>query len=282
MVHHFSAGTAVAQQEEGAPTNKPTNFSQRWRHEMEQNHLAAQIQQQLDGDAEIHAIVAEQRGRILLSGAVDSELARERAGQIASSMAPHRQIENALTVEHRLSAFDEANNLSPDDFVQGEIPLSILDRQTEKEGIQLDPSLTAQPLETNEIDAMDSGSFDELESVEPDTTYFAPTDPVIGIGKHQTLEVEGGFEATSDDSIEVDRSAENNLPGDEALAEAILRELREDAATTDLNIQVEVDQGVAYLQGTVSDLEDAENAEDVAGRVPGVIDVVDELDIEEM
>ncbi len=250
---------------------------------MGQEHLAAQIQDQLDAHEEIHAVVAEEDGKILLSGTADTARARQQAAEIASSMAPHRQIQNNLEVEHDLPIGSEGSTtLETGDFGQDDLPLGMLDSETEREGIQLDPSLTAQPLETNYTDAIDSGDVDDLEPVEPDTTYFAPTDPVLGITSHETLEVEGGFEATSDDAIEVNRSAEDNQPGDEALAEAIQRELREDAATTDLNIAVEVDQGIAYLQGTVPDLEDAENAEDVAGRIPGVIEVVDELDIAEM
>ncbi len=72
--------------------------------------------------------------------------------------------------------------------------------------------------------------------------------------------------------------AGDNQPGDEALADAIRRELSEDALTADLPIDVEVSDGVAYLRGTVPDLTDAENVEEVAGRVPGVYEVVDELD----
>ena len=250
---------------------------------MGQDHLAAQIQQELDGHMDMRVIAAEQEGKILLSGTADTARARKQAAEIAASMAPNRQIVNNLEVEHDLPVSSEENtNVVSGDFGQGDIPLDALDRATEREGIQLDPSLTAQPLETNDIDAMDSGTEDDLDAAEPDTTYFAPTDPVVRIGKHQTLEVAGGFEATSDDAIEVDRSAEDNQPGDEALADAIQRELQEDAATIDLNIQVEVDQGIAYLYGKVSDLEDAENAEDVAGRVPGIIEVVDDLDIAEM
>src|SRR5919204_2063333 len=55
-------------------------------------------------------------------------------------------------------------------------------------------------------------------------------------------------------------------PGDEALADAVRRELAEDSATTDLNIVVAVRNGVAHLRGRVSDLDDADNPESVAGR----------------
>ena len=69
--------------------------------------------------------------------------------------------------------------------------------------------------------------------------------------------------------------------GDEALADAVRRELAEDAATAELNIFVAVRNGVAHLRGQVADLDDADNAESVAARVPGIREVVEELDVAE-
>jgi osmotically-inducible protein OsmY len=63
------------------------------------------------------------------------------------------------------------------------------------------------------------------------------------------------------------------------LAEAVERELREDAATTSLSIDVFVRRGIVHLRGWVPGLEDADDAEAVAARVPGVIDVVEEIDV---
>ena len=90
-------------------------------------------------------------------------------------------------------------------------------------------------------------------------------------------QVLGGFD--SEPGITVERSAMDNQPGDEALADAVRRELREDAATSELSIVVAVRQGVAHLRGRVTDLEDAENAEAVASRVPGIREVVEELEV---
>src|SRR5919204_351049 len=50
-------------------------------------------------------------------------------------------------------------------------------------------------------------------------------------------------------------------------AEAVRRELHEDAATTDLDLDVLVRNGVVHIRGRVADLDDATNAEDVAARV---------------
>lgn len=76
--------------------------------------------------------------------------------------------------------------------------------------------------------------------------------------------------------------AEDNQPGDEALADAVRRELQEDVLTTALPIDVGVEEGVVHLYGTVEELEDAENAEEVASRVPGVLEVIDELEIPQL
>lgn len=121
---------------------------------------------------------------------------------------------------------------------------------------------------------------DALEAVEEAEPYFPPTDPVVTEGERGT-EVLGGFEATSmhdDRGVGVARSG--GVP-DEALAGAVRRELSEDATTTDLELEVAVADGIATLRGRVPDLVDTDNALAVAGRVSGVVDVVDEIEVEE-
>ena len=56
-------------------------------------------------------------------------------------------------------------------------------------------------------------------------------------------------------------------------------ELREDALTTDLGVRVDVRDGVAILTGQVADLADADAAEEVAGRVAGIKEVMDRTEI---
>lgn len=109
---------------------------------------------------------------------------------------------------------------------------------------------------------------------EGDDVYVPPTDPVIRTNARGDAEVLGGFSASSLDDVSVERSSDGTL-GDEAIADAIRRELREDAATTDLEVDVRVRGGVAKLRGVVEGPEDADNAMEVAARVPGVADVVD-------
>ena len=68
--------------------------------------------------------------------------------------------------------------------------------------------------------------------------------------------------------------------GDEALASRVRRELAEDAATTDLELEVDVRDRIATLRGRVAELADTDNALAVAGRVRGIDDVVDEIEVE--
>ena len=53
-------------------------------------------------------------------------------------------------------------------------------------------------------------------------------------------------------------------------------------ATTDLDVRVSVNRGIVRLRGSVPSLDDAENVEEVAFRVEGVVDVMDELVIEDL
>jgi osmotically-inducible protein OsmY len=246
---------------------------------LDQPSLAARIQRQLRQQMHFDGVVAEGRdGAIYLSGRVPSRRDRVQAEMLARQMAGGAPVENDLAVERVLPEDRSADAV--DDLVQGQEAESVTG--TIDEAGDINPEFTGQPLETNALNAIDSGAYDADPNAEPDPTYFAPTDPVITAGDDGNLEVLGGFDATSMSSDDVDQSVEDNRPGDEALIAAIQRELREDAATTALSIDVVVENGIAHLRGRVPDLEDAENAEEVAGRVPGVREVIDELDVQAM
>jgi osmotically-inducible protein OsmY len=66
---------------------------------------------------------------------------------------------------------------------------------------------------------------------------------------------------------------------DDEIAENVLNAIRNDAYTTDLDIDVTVENGIVYLRGRVNSLDDVEQAEEVAGSVEGVVDVEEELEI---
>lgn len=143
----------------------------------------------------------------------------------------------------------------------------------------VEPSLIDQELLSDPLAAM--GSPDE--TTDPvaagDEVYVPPTDPVITNDGPGGVAVLGGFSVTAAESVTPARSASDGQIGDEAIADAVRDALRLDAATTDLQVRVAVRDGIVYLRGSVVEVGDAENAEEVARRVEGIVDVVEELDV---
>jgi BON domain-containing protein len=118
--------------------------------------------------------------------------------------------------------------------------------------------------------------IDPTEAVENAEPYFPPTDPVVRVDRTGETRVAGGFGTGEVPKPHVHRAIED-APSDEALEDLVHRALRLDASTAHLRLKVGVLQGVVRLLGTIEDEADAENALAVAGDVPGVVEVVDEL-----
>jgi osmotically-inducible protein OsmY len=203
---------------------------------------------------------------------VGSEEERDAALEIAWSHWQGRRIEDNIEISDVLSG--DVGGLDVSEVVAGAFEGSTADAGDERALEAGD--FTAQ--ETIHDPELAAGPSDSLEDVvaDGDEVYTPPVDPV---GNNR--EVIGGFQASSMDSVEVERSADGTI-GDEAIRDAVLRELREDSATTAMELDVSVEGGVVRLRGTVADLEDTDNAAEVASRVPGVVEVVDELEVEGM
>jgi len=114
---------------------------------------------------------------------------------------------------------------------------------------------------------------DPTEAVEEAEPYFPPTDPVVRVDDKGNTQIAGGF--GSGEPLE--RQPQSVTSSDEALEDLVHRALRLDASTAHLHLKVGVLQGVVRLQGAIEDESDAESALAVAGDVPGVVDVTDEL-----
>jgi osmotically-inducible protein OsmY len=243
---------------------------------MAHSTLIARIERALTEEAGLYVAVEESGGAIVLSGRVDSPEACRAAEDVVARIAPGARVDNNLEVETTIP--QDAAEFNADEPTHVQPPESVA--EIEDEGADLAPDFTDQPLETTGIedfaeplrlDAQTTGILDETENV-----IFPPTDPVISTASGNA-EVLGGFAATSMDEQEVLPSASDPYLGDEAIADAIRQELAEDATTTALHVEVEVRQGTAFLRGQVEGLEDADNAEAVASRVPGVREVREQL-----
>src|SRR5947209_6130410 len=142
------------------------------------------------------------------------------------------------TFNERLSTNPDVLDLSSDQLVEGEEPAF------------------------NE----DPGTTDVIEVVEEGATYFAPTDPP-SVRRHlDNAEVLGAFSGSSLEEADMpEDQAVRFTGGGEELAERVRYALATDSYTTDLNIDVEVEDAIVYLHGSVGSLEDIEMAEQVAG-----------------
>ena len=150
---------------------------------------------------------------------------------------------------------------------------------SEGAGADVEPSLVDQELLTDPIAAV--GDPDDLTDpvADGDEAYVPPMDPVVGTDRHGDVTVLGGFSPSAAEEIRPRRSASDGRIGDEAIVDAVQSALLHDAATSELAIEVTVEQGIVRLRGRVPGPEDVEAAEEVAGRVEGVREVVEELQV---
>lgn len=174
---------------------------------------------------------------------------------------------------------------------RGETPLD------EDMEAMVDPGIGIEPMSTNpdvldldgswrvegeEPDFMeDPGTTDMIEAIEEGEPYFPPTDPPLRFDDRlDNVAVLGGFAATSmeepTDTVDHPLRLRTN---DEEIIERVRYALLADGYTSDLNIEVEAEDGVVYLHGQVRSLDDIEQAEQVAGSVPGVEEVQEDLEI---
>ncbi|MCK9519570.1 MAG: BON domain-containing protein [Dehalococcoidia bacterium] len=250
---------------------------------------ATHIERQL-AEAELEGLIVEEfDDHVVVSGIVENEEERERALEVARDVAGDRRVDDSIDISGVMPAtIDEIELLGGfDRTIDRE--LSEVDTNTfegatvgyEEEVLEAGDYQREGQFTTSGWEASGPSSAIEEDVVsEGDSVFSPPIDPVSRWNPqtHRT-EIIGGLQQSSMDSVEVERSASDGEYGDEAIADAIRRELREDAATTDLEIGVAVFQGVAVLRGRVPYLEDAESAEEVAARVPGVAEVREELEV---
>jgi osmotically-inducible protein OsmY len=233
------------------------------------------IEHQLAQEAGVYAAVEETATEVVLSGLISSEEQRRAAIDIASAIAPGKRIIDNLEMLDVLPEGLDSLHISPrsEERVEGAQPGT-----SESEGLEAG-DFGDQVIHSNTLGAAGpSGFTSDGDISEGEEVYVPPTDPVLT----PEGEVLGGFGFSSGDSVTVETSSLGDRLSDGSIAAAIRQELREDASTTDLEIHVSVEGGVAELRGTVTSLDDAENAEAVASRVPGVVEVKENLKVQDL
>ena len=215
---------------------------------------------QIDGDS------------LIVSGMATTTGEKQAAMDLLQAFAPEKSVIDDLEVLEVMPAELDGMQISEmeSEGLTGATP-GTMDEEALEPGdftdqhLLRDPTAASGPSGTHADDATDEG----------DDVYVPPTDPV----RLENNEILGGFQPTAmDDDREVLTEVVGG-PADAALTEAVLLELRQDAATTHLRLQVATENATVRLRGTVDDILDVENAEAVAARVPGVREVIDETDV---
>ena len=234
----------------------------------EQSALAQEVERRLQEDAELFIAVSEDEGRLILTGLLSTEREREVALEVVRDVAPNIEVDDNL----------EIGGVLPGGLGTLGRPAAAIELpQTEAGERTLEPGdfTDQETIRFGEAAAGATSAFEEDEAGSGSEVYVPPIDPV-GTDR----EVIGGLQESSMEDIDVAPSALDGALGDEAIREAILRELREDAQTRDLDLDVQVEQGRVVLRGHVLFIEDVDGAEEVTSRVPGVVEVEEELEVD--
>lgn len=120
------------------------------------------------------------------------------------------------------------------------------------------------------------GTRDVMEAVRDAEPYMAPTDPPILPGGTEAIHTATGFGT----SPEEETARQGPFKNDADLQDEALLMLRQDSLTSHYTLIPHVVDGVITIRGTVSDLDDAEHAASIVGEIDGVVDVVDEMQID--
>src|SRR6266550_360186 len=212
----------------------------------------------------------------------DSRDARTQAGDTAHPTEPRDTPDEIMVQAPPDDPVNAVNPAaSPSRYSQRDIDTGNTPLDEEMEML-VDPSIGRERLSTNpdvldlddswrveseEPDFMDDpGTSDIIESVEEAVPDSPPTDPPLSIRGANDASVLGGFSATSLEEDEPEQDDPLRVQGgDDEIAERVRYALATDGYTADLNIEVEVEDGLVRLHGKVRSLEDIEQAEQVAG-----------------
>jgi osmotically-inducible protein OsmY len=240
--------------------------------------LAVQIDRQLRDEAGIYAAVRVGGEVAYLDGLVESAAQRDAATDLALAVAGITRVENFLDIEE----FDLPENTSQTPERESDTASYLLLQDDRSSADQRRDAL--QPDFNDAIDQTgDDMTSDSMIAAEEGLPYMPPTDPVVWpVRSDQELTVASGFDETAMDEYPdtlATTAFGDGPPGDEDIRQQVIEALADDAATIDLLIDVRVRNGVVSLRGRVPTQADADAAEEVAGRVPTVREVQEELDI---
>jgi hypothetical protein len=171
---------------------------------------------------------------------------------------------------------DTLGELTDTDIYEGELEAGVHD------------DLPGEPVEQN-LESLGALELRSGETANPDVaaeegvTWVPPIDPPVVPGEGpEGLQVASGFGSSAlADPYDEDHHSDL-LSAEGELNDRVREALRADSSTSTLEDRIAIGTigGRVVLRGVVSDIEDSENVVAVAERAEGVIEVVDELEIE--
>ena len=159
-----------------------------------------------------------------------------------------------------------------------------------REAADMSAEVPPEPFEAPDMVSLDAlepdlsaniGAQTAMEAAEEGEPWFPPTDPVLTPAANDdgAMDIVGGLAPANDEQFRAGVDDEQGVATDDELTDAVRQALLSDGNTSGMDVQVLVANGIVTLRGNVDHLDDAEAAQAVAGMVPGVIDVQEELQV---
>jgi hypothetical protein len=171
------------------------------------------------------------------------------------------------------SDLDEGHRITDTEIYEGE--LEARGGAVNEEGDEPLESLTERELREGETDNPDVAAEEGL-------TYVPPSDPpIVPSDEPEDAEIAAGFGSSAlDEPYDVDHMSSLEQ-ADDTMAQLVREAIRADGATSRYADEVAIGTrgGVVALRGVVDDVEDTDNLVEVASRVNGVVEVIDELEV---
>ncbi len=176
----------------------------------------------------------------------------------------------------RQDEVDDLGELTDTDIYHGELEAGVHDdlpQEPEAENLEL--------LTERELRAGETGDPDV--AAEEGMTYVPPSDPPVVPSEEdpQGVEVAAGFGTTASDEPYDQSHRGESVSEEDAMSARVREALRADAATSRYadSVAIGTRGGTVALRGVVEDLHDTDTLVEVVGRVTGVDEVIDELEV---
>jgi hypothetical protein len=159
---------------------------------------------------------------------------------------------------------------------EGELEAGVHDHMPGEPAAENLELLTEHELREGETDNPDVAAEEGL-------TYVPPIDPPVipDPDDPQGVQIAAGFGTTAlDEPFDADHHSET-LSNDDEFAERVREALRADATTSAYaeSLAIGTRDGTVAVRGVVDDIDDTDNVVEVIGRVTGVVEVLDELEV---